>query len=249
MMRINLPDVTLVGFDTVCHELTQMAMEECVRQVDFGDVKLFTNMPGQKWGLVFDELNDADSRFNFPFYKLPDYINTSHLLFVQWDAWVIDPEMWNADFLNYDYIGAPWWYTDGLNVGNNGFCLRSKALMQHIAAHPDKYPLRQPEDELLCRTYRPLLPQFKWAPEVVAQAFSFERARASISSRHFGFHGMFNWPFVLPPDRLDERMQLARANSYVQKSGMLKELDNICSMRWIKPIAGIHVGTKHAEEV
>ena len=58
----------------------------------------------------------------FDLYK---HINTDFCLVVQYDGKVSDPDLWNDDFLNYDYIGAAW--TDGY-VGNGGFTLRSKKL-------------------------------------------------------------------------------------------------------------------------
>jgi hypothetical protein len=32
---LSLPDVTLVAIDSIAHDLTRLALEECVRRVDF----------------------------------------------------------------------------------------------------------------------------------------------------------------------------------------------------------------------
>jgi hypothetical protein len=236
---IKLPDVTLVVFDTQCHDLTQLAIADCLKHIEPADVMVFTDRPGVRYGRQVDEFTDEDKIRDYSLYKLPSLISTQFIFFIHWDSWVIDPAMWRDEFLSYDYIGAPWWYTDGLNVGNSGFHIRSRALMQHMVDHRLEMPLYSPEDELISRKYRRRLPQFRWAPESVATDFAFERCRPSIESRHFGFHGMFNWPFVMTPDRLAERMALARSNPYIRQSGMLKELDLIFRWRWIKSNYGI----------
>jgi hypothetical protein len=60
------------------------------------------------------------------------------------------------------------------------------------------------------------LPQFKWADEALAHEFSFERTRAGLGARSFGFHGMFNWPLVLTDAQIEAR--ILRATGYVLKS-------------------------------
>ena len=240
MRILNLPDVTLVTIATVCHELTAMAVHESAKYIKFGDIKVFSDQdvyPGYTINVNFPNLVDMETFVNYG--EMFNYIHTSHLLFIQWDGWVIDPGMWNNEFLNYDYIGAPWWYQDDKNVGNSGFCLRSVALMKHVAANRNRYPIQRPEDHWLCRQYQFYLPQFKWAPENLATRFAFERSRPSIESRHFGFHGMFNWPFVLPPDKLSRRMLIARNDPYIQKTGMIKEIDGLLTAHWHKLKAGI----------
>src|SRR5580765_2617084 len=192
-MKVVLEDVTLVAIDTVCPELTEMAIQDCLKHVEPDEVRVFNSsnlkVPATKEGLL-----------GFAIYELPFLIKSKFIFFIHWDSWVIDPEMWTNEFLNYDYIGAPWWYKDGLNVGNSGFSIRSTDLMRFVAENKNSFPIYEPEDDVLCRRYRPLLQQFHWAPESLAQQFAFERTRPSISSRHFGFHGLFNWPFVLTPD-------------------------------------------------
>lgn len=67
------------------------------------------------------------------------YIDTPHFLIVQPDGFIIHPELWNDEWLNYDYIGAPW--EDPVmrdkkgnpGIGNGGFCLRSKTLAEFVS--------------------------------------------------------------------------------------------------------------------
>jgi hypothetical protein len=227
---LEIPDLTLCCAFTLSHELHLMAIEDCLSRVKFGDVKIFSDRIGP------DITNIEGEDFsNFVYNVIPSKIKTSHILFIQWDSWVINPYMWKNEFLDYDYIGAPWGYTDGLNVGNSGFCIRSKALLDYLVAHRQQFPIGEPEDGLLCRYQRLSLPQFKWASTETAQDFSFERTKPSIESLHFGFHGIFNWPFVLRPDELSKRMKIARKDPYIQKSGMLRRIDQISEIHWLKP--------------
>jgi len=47
----------------------------------------------------------------------------------------------------------------------------------------------------------------------LAHRFSFERTVACPIKDIFGFHGMFNWPHVLTPEQIEERV--AKAPDYV----------------------------------
>ena len=78
------------------------------------------------------------------------------------------------DFLAWDYIGAPWVYKNRPSeVGNGGFSLRSRALLQATMSLP--WDGHEPEDAAICRTMRPQLEsQFglKFAPLNLAARFS-----------------------------------------------------------------------------
>lgn len=230
--KIVLPDVTLVAIDTACHNLTWMAVDECLSHAIFGDVKVFMNWKGQRESFYIDKFNSTAEGLNFLVFELPKHIKTSHVLFIQWDSWIIDQQMWTPEFLEYDWIGAPWWYAER-NVGNSGFCLQSKKLMEFFAEQAETFPLNKSYDHLICREYQPKLPGFKWAPESLASQFSFERSRPKIDSRHFGFHGIFNWPFIMPPAKVSERMKLVRQNSYLKRSGAIEQIERISSV-WHK---------------
>lgn len=233
---LELPSVTLVAINTVAHELSDMAVAECTSRANFGDIKVFTNRHGVQNGIYIEPFNDLVHAGQFTTYDLPNYIKTKHVLFIHWDSWIIDPSMWRPQFLDYDYIGPPWWYTDGMNVGNSGFTIRSKALMEFFAKNEKTFPMMMPEDHAVCRHYRPKLEEhgFKWAPETLAMDFAFERTRPYIDSKHFGYHGMFNWPFVMGTAQLAERMAIARRDPYILKTGMIDELDRLASVYWVK---------------
>jgi Protein of unknown function (DUF5672) len=209
-----LPNVTLVSIFTVCHELTFMAVDDCLKCAEFGDVKLFTDKPGPNT-IKIDKFATHNEFARFANYTVPQHLQTSHILTVQWDSWVLNPNAWNDEFLAYDYIGAPWWYNDDYNVGNSGFCLRSKRLMDYLTEHESDFPIGSPEDHVLCREYQKRLPQFKWAPARLAWKFAVERTAIYPVTEVFGFHGLFNWPLVMKREALQERIELASRDPYI----------------------------------
>jgi hypothetical protein len=105
------------------------------------------------------------------------------MLIVQHDGYILNPDLWTDEFLEYDYIGAPW--EDG-TVGNGGFSLRSQRLMETVASMTWRL---HHEDCLICGPLRGPLEDagFKFAPTDVAARFSFERYAAGYQ-RTFGFH-------------------------------------------------------------
>ena len=216
-MILKLPDVTLVAVDTYAHALTRAAVQDCMMEAEFGDVMVFTDAPvqglaaGHQVQLVGRKIDSGEAAERFFWERVPYCIETSHFMWVQWDSWITDADMWTDEFLAYDYIGAPWWYDDGRNVGNGGFSLRSARLARYVADRPGEFPFRKPEDDTLCRVHRPALEAagFRWAPEPLAMRFAFECVKPSLGSRHFGFHGVFNWPWVLTPLALKRRFALA----------------------------------------
>ena len=66
----------------------------------------------------FQNSMDLEGYSEFVIRELHKYVDTSHCLLVQWDGYVLNPKSWLPQFLDYDYIGAPW---NGNVVGNGGF--------------------------------------------------------------------------------------------------------------------------------
>ena len=220
---LDLSDVTLVSVYDNCHELALAAADECLKHARFGDVKLFTDKSFGRETVPIEPFRNYDAFAQYTNYELPKYIETKHALFFQWDGWIVNPGAWRQEFLDYDYIGAPWWYTHN-NVGNSGFSLRSKRLLDYIAANRTGFPVRLPEDEILCRVYRPVLERegFTWASTELAGRFAFERVAIYPIEETFGYHGMFNWPYILSYEEIEERVK--KAPEYVLKSGHYREM-------------------------
>lgn len=226
MSKLQLPNVTLMLADIVCHDLARLSLEDSMRAADFGDVVVFSDeplgVPGVRW-IQVPPWSSSKVYSKWLWSDLAQHLHTSHWLHTQWDAWVTNPKCWTDEFLEYDYIGAPWWTPPGnYNVGN-GIGLRSTRLMQFLSEHIDQFPLPSSEDDPfegnedtnLSIVYRPTLEAqgFKWPSEQLASRLSFEYTRPSLTSKHFMFHDSFNFPQVLSPERLAERVKLMQENT------------------------------------
>ena len=206
MSRLKLPHVALCAVTSVAVRETIRSLERCLDHVDFGTALLLTDRepvlthPEIRWCRV-EPITSRQDYSEFVVRELARHVDLPHALVVQWDGFVVAASRWCEEFLAYDYIGATWpQFDDGHNVGNGGFSLRSKRLLDFTAS--DAFPGRHPEDVSICRTYRDLLERngMRFAPAELARRFSFERGTPRQS---FGFHGLFNFPAVLSESELD----------------------------------------------
>lgn len=188
-----------------------------MRQADFAEVLLFTHerpadlAPGISL-VQIPRLNSSRDYSQFMLKDLVAHIRTEHCLVVQWDGFVVDSSQWRSEFTAYDYIGAPWpQFEDGHDVGNGGFSLRSRRLLE--ACKSPAFTASHPEDVAIGRVNRTMLERehgIVFAPREAAERFSFERGIPSGAT--FGFHGIFNMIPLLGEGRfweiyesLDER--------------------------------------------
>lgn len=205
MARLSLPNVTICAAASVNVAATVRALESSLDQIDVADCLLFGagGFPTADSRIrVIDglTLNSAADYSDFILHRLGDYVETSHALIVQWDGFVLNAERWDPRFLDCDYVGAPWpQFGDGHDVGNGGFSLRSRRLMD-ACQHP-QFVSGHPEDVAICRTNRNLLERqgIRFADRALAELFSFERGNPGEPT--FGFHGIFNMIPVLGSDR------------------------------------------------
>lgn len=194
--RPDLTSVTLVAVTSVALELTIEALRASMAEARFGDVLLLSdqrlpdNCPGIRWHHI-EPITSREAYSRFMLRDLAQHITTKHALCVQWDGYVLDGRAWVPAFLDYDYIGAPWpHFSDSFNVGNGGFSLRSRRLLEACR----ELPITEPplEDIIIGRRCRSHLEQkgMRFAPEDIARRFSYERFPPTGSE--FGFHGVFN---------------------------------------------------------
>lgn len=211
-----LPQVTLCAVTSVNVEATLRALGACLDQIAFGDCVLFTDQPVQPDRheirvASIPRLGSSGAYSEFLLSGLVDHVATPHCLVVQWDGHVVDARRWRPEFLDYDYVGARWpQFVDGHDVGNGGFSLRSRRLME--ACRAPEFMGHHPEDVAIGRTNRGWLEMqgFKFAPAVLADRFAAERAGDPLAS--FGYHGVWNMPRALGAEafwqiycELDER--------------------------------------------
>ena len=175
-------NITLCCIDSAQPDKAKKAVDKCKKYFNFGG-EVFINDP---------QINSRQAYNKFVLQELHKYIKTDFVLIVQWDGWVINASAWQPQFLDYDYIGAVWpWHPEGLRVGNGGFSLRSKRLLE-LTSSPKFVYKEKNEDDLICHLNRDYLVSngIKFAPEELARYFSFERELSNLQT--FGFHGDFH---------------------------------------------------------
>jgi len=199
---LHLPDVTLVVVAGDYIRTTEAALRDIEERFLFGCVLELDAAP------TFETVSEVMQ------FEVAPRLQTSHALFIQWDGYPTDPEMWSDEFLGYDYIGAVWpWFTDN-SVGNGGFSLRSRRLLDLLAGMPR---VDYPEDISICRQLRPLLEDrdILFAPEPVAERFS--REHWPVGAKTFGFHGVWNMLDFMDDGAVVKRLTLLEPKQWRQQ--------------------------------
>ncbi|HEY2970221.1 MAG TPA: DUF5672 family protein [Casimicrobiaceae bacterium] len=226
---LELSGVTLCCLDTANPELALRALRCSVSGIRFARTLFLTDHAYDAPGIdvrVVAPLESREAYSEFVLKTLVEHIDTAHVLLIQWDGYVINPAAWRAEFLDCDYIGAKWfWHDDAMRVGNGGFSLRSHKLLR--ALQDPRITLTGPEDETICRAFRPLLERehgVLFASETLADAFSFEAAYPI--GKPFGFHGLYNFCRVVPQQEI---AQLSRwFTPAIARSPQLLQLGRNC---------------------
>jgi hypothetical protein len=204
-----LDEVTLVAITGVAITATVRALAKSMEQARFGSVLLLSDKPPPAVSAVAGSeaiewrqiapIRSRNEYSRFILDHLAGHIDTRFALVAQWDGYVLDGSRWRGEFLEYDYVGAPWpQFDDGRTVGNGGFSLRSKRLLEACRGMPLRN--NEPEDVLICRTARADLERYhglRFAPENLARSFAYERTEKQ--GDEFGFHGVFNMIHDMPP--------------------------------------------------
>lgn len=209
MQKLDLSDVTMVCIDDVNTEKAIRVLEHCMKEINFGSVKLFTSkfLPKRSDIEIIHcaPIKDSADYSCFVLRNLVDYIDTDYMLIVQVDGYIYNAKAWNPKFKEFDYIGAPWYIgtcvIEGLPettiencVGNGGFSLRSKRIMTKTREiiFKNRDPLIHPEDAYMCRKIRAELESegMTFASMVLAREFSLENNHIDEPyGNQFGWHG------------------------------------------------------------
>jgi hypothetical protein len=208
--RLSLPDVTLCAIDTRTPQLAMRALKLSMQHIEFGDVLLFSKqnhgldeVPSGVRVVPIEELKSIEDYSNFALRSLRAHLQTSHLLLTQWDGYVRNPQAWRPEFLAYDYIGAPWPEVPVERaVGNGGFSLRSRKLLEAIA--DPAFKVSHPEDVCICHDNRELLQQHGVRIAPCDLALSFSQERVTTAQESFGFHGAFHLMTLMSPAALKQ---------------------------------------------
>lgn len=211
---LNLNNITLLCMSSVSIDLSIKALLRSSEKINFGDIKFVShekplNLDNKIKFCYIDKINSLDDYSYKMIYQLDKYVDTDYVLVIQSDGYVINPHLWQDNFLNYDYIGAPFplprddfSYRDSNNklfrVGNGGFSLRSKKLIQlanKLQLEWKSFHGFYNEDGFICGMYKEIYENngMKFAPIDVAKYFSHEIQVPEIQGIiPFGFHGKFS---------------------------------------------------------
>jgi hypothetical protein len=203
---LDLSRITLFCVETRAPHLALFAIEKCTQFAKFGKVILATNpdlqffSPDHITRIATPPITSTEAYSEYLLSDLTKHFLGTHVLIIQWDSFILDPKQWSDEFLNYDYIGAPWPHHPNTPVGNGGFSLRSTKLWEILAQLPMQK--KHPEDQAICIFNRYKLENdfdIQFAPIEVARQFAFERGKMQTT---FGFHGLFNFDLALPSSEL-----------------------------------------------
>lgn len=137
--------------------------------------------------------------------ELYKYIDTDHVITIQYDSCVINSVLWTQDFLLFDYVAAPWPNNWVNRVGCGGCSIRSRKLIEICSTLPYNKTGNQildNEDYHFCVTNYGLLCNkgVKFAPVDLARKFCVEHPIPEkwhdyndlSTYDSFAFHGTFN---------------------------------------------------------
>ena len=199
-MKLDLSNVTAICIDGRPVDSARQANYQTILKymlscVTFGKIKMICLEDPNVDGVDFIQASHMtiDEYSAFCINKLHSYVNTDFCLIFQDDGFILNPELWSDDFLKYDYIGSPWplyigWPKVGEQVGNGGFSLRSKKLLEFTK----NLKCTANEDVLIASVYKNEIANagLVIAPVELATKFSIEIPMDNIHgpTNTFGFH-------------------------------------------------------------
>lgn len=176
---LKLPSVTLLALTNKDWEGHKNAMDKASLGIEWGAKKII-------WDDTIKNIDDWNYKI---IYELHNYVQTDFAFLFHADGYPINAAAWREEFLDYDYIGAPWPLpqddysyrtTDGetIRVGNS-VSLRSRKILElpsKLNLKWDSYYGNTNEDGFLCVHNKQTLEEngVKFAPLEVAKYFSKE---------------------------------------------------------------------------
>lgn len=240
---LNLNNVTLLCVETREPELAHWAIDKCLSGTQFAKVVLITNLDrvcNKRADIEYVQAPPIKTTKDYSellLTGLDQYVQGSHVLVIQWDSFVTNPELWTSEFLTYDYIGPVWSHHPETPVGNGGFSLRSTKLLHEI--QQPGFIKKHPEDYCICAVNKDFLNRrgVNIAPVNIAEKFAVERSPWHPA---FGFHGFFNFGRVLDDTELRAFIKMLPENylsgldvydliSHLRQEGRLKLAQDIAT--------------------
>lgn len=144
-MKLKLKNVTLLVLHISGKPFPIEGLEKCAKYAEFGDILILTDDTSFKHEFInvrkIPSIRTMEEYSMFFIRQLWNCFDTDFCLTTHDDGFIINPESWTDEFLNYDYIGAPWKFhggrfRDSMNrpgIGNGGFSLRSKEICKYVS--------------------------------------------------------------------------------------------------------------------
>jgi hypothetical protein len=160
-MKKNKPHlpIDLMIVNTLDHNIAQKTLAYCAKFFEFNNIIMISDTKVNYENYISIKIDRFKNLHEYSDFclRLIDYVKSDHLLLVQDDGHIVNPNLWEENFLNFDYIGAPWpasgrWlerfkkYDDNVHeiikknikknrVGNGGFSLRSSKFLEYSTTY------------------------------------------------------------------------------------------------------------------
>jgi len=186
---LRLDNITLIAISSSKIELTNKAIDICLKECQFQNVLFFSDVKNE-YHVPIEKLNSIKDYDKFVLKDLPGYLlkqESDFFLTIHWDGFIVNPNAWSEIFLTYDYIGAPWPHFKYL-CGNGGFCLKSRKFL-YTQQLINNISTNKPDDVTLCIDYRNHFLQHKCVYPDANMAFKFSTECCNYwKFNSFGFH-------------------------------------------------------------
>jgi len=179
---LKLPQVTFIALTDYKFDEHKAVADKVCQDIEFGDVKIIYDRS------INHDVNNWNRKIVYDLWK---YVDTEFAFLFHADGYPIRPDLWRDDFLNYDYIGAPWPLPQDnysyrtpkgelVRMGNS-VSIRSQAMMRapfELDLPWKSYYGNTNEDGFLCVHNRHILEErgLHFAPLEMAKYFSKEHS-------------------------------------------------------------------------
>src|SRR6185295_12270179 len=93
---LKLPQTTLIAVTGKDIQGHRKALDKSCEGIEFGEVVM-----------VQKHFNTIDDWSKFIVYNLTDYVHTDYCILVHSDGFIVNPDKWKDEWLQYDYAGSP----------------------------------------------------------------------------------------------------------------------------------------------
>jgi hypothetical protein len=111
----SLPNITLIALGSTDVVGMLSALKRSSTHIQFGAIKLVTDKRTSTVPRLdnievceIHPMHSIDEWNKAIVYDLWKYVDTDYCILVHGDGYIINPDLWNDAWLQYDYIGAPW---------------------------------------------------------------------------------------------------------------------------------------------